>query len=182
MQKNEDLSTKLQELLHFKKSKKFYAERLNISEEEVGELLKELKKEPAQDYCKECFPGEETKKVNVEKGTIESTVEITYEPQSIEQLAKLHKIDLSKYKISNYWSKLRPNGKFTSSVLASLKKPQDYTVEDFTKFLSKWQISAELPEVAIDFIYPGKEKVDIELNLSDFHLAKKTVQGDTVRK
>ena len=40
MTENQDLLFKLEELLKQKKSKKFYAERLGISENEVNELLK----------------------------------------------------------------------------------------------------------------------------------------------
>lgn len=43
MPENNDLLDQLEQLLHFKKSKKFYAERLGITEEEINELYKELK-------------------------------------------------------------------------------------------------------------------------------------------
>ena len=73
---------------------------------------------------REIFPEvyEQAKKVDSTKGTIESNLETTFEPKDDIELAKLHKIDLDKYKISTYWSKLKSNGKFTSSVLATLRK------------------------------------------------------------
>ena len=43
MQRNDKLLEQLEQILHFKKSKKFYAERLGITEEEVNELFRELK-------------------------------------------------------------------------------------------------------------------------------------------
>lgn len=43
MPENNDLLDQLEQLLHFKKSKRFYAERLGITEEEINELYKELK-------------------------------------------------------------------------------------------------------------------------------------------
>jgi biotin operon repressor len=43
MSENQSLLSQLEELLTQKKSKKFYAERLGISEFEVNELLKELR-------------------------------------------------------------------------------------------------------------------------------------------
>jgi DNA polymerase elongation subunit (family B) len=43
MQKNDKLLEQLEQILHFKKSKKFYAERLGITEEEVNELFRELR-------------------------------------------------------------------------------------------------------------------------------------------
>lgn len=179
MQEKNELLERLKRLLPYKKSKQFYSEKLGISEENLEELLKELKNEKLG-YCVDCHPSEEIKKVNVDKGTIESTVEVTFDPQTVEQLAKLHKIDLTKYKISNYWSKLKSNGKFTSSVFATLRKPKDYNPEDFAKFLETWK---PITISSSDIIYINdieKETVDIELNLADFHLAKKTFQKDTL--
>lgn len=163
----------LEKLLKLKKSKSFYAEKLNISELEVNDLLKKLRGK--EDEFKDL--EDLTVNVNCEKGTIESKIELNFEPKSVEELAKLHKIDLNKYKISNYWSKLKPNGKFTSSVFATLKKPKDYTLEDFTKFLVNFK-----PQAFNNSKKPLslKDHVDVSLNLADFHLAKKTIQGDNL--
>lgn len=163
----------LEKLLKLKKSKSFYAEKLNISELEVNDLLKKLRGK--EDEFKDL--EDLTINVNCEKGTIESKIELNFEPKSVEELAKLHKIDLNKYKISNYWSKLKPNGKFTSSVFATLKKPKDYTLEDFTKFLVNFK-----PQAFSNSKKPLslKDHVDVSLNLADFHLAKKTIQGDNL--
>ena len=79
MAENQSLLQRLEELLSQKKSKKFYAEKLGISEYEVNELMKELREkdpEPVTNYTGE-------RKVNVEKGTIESTIVIDYEPKMI---------------------------------------------------------------------------------------------------
>lgn len=174
---NELLQESLQQLVKQKKSKAFYAQKLNTTIEVVNHLLKELREKDIEEPETE----EVTTRVNVDRGTLESTRETTFDPQTVEQLAKLHKIDLSRYKISNYWSKVKPNGKFTSSVFATLKKPDDYTADDFAKFLDKWQ-----PDIkgAVFRIIPSrlenKEKVDVELNIADFHLAKKTFEGDTL--
>lgn len=43
MPENQSLLEQLEEMLHWKKSKKFYAEKLGITEAEVDELLKEAK-------------------------------------------------------------------------------------------------------------------------------------------
>lgn len=178
MAKNEELLEQLKTMLGWKKSKSVYAEKLGVSLDELEELLDELRKEEKHETLEELDEFE--KKFNVEKGTIESNVVVDYEPKNTEELAKLHKIDLSKYKISTYWSKLKSNGKFTSSVLASLKKPVDYTVEDFAKFLKVWK--PEKLEKLDKSACCGrdKEEVDVELNIADFHLAKKTFEGDTI--
>jgi len=43
MPENQSLLQQLEQMLHWKKSKKFYAEKLNIKEAEVDELMRELK-------------------------------------------------------------------------------------------------------------------------------------------
>ena len=84
MSENQSLLYRLEELLTQKKSKKFYAEKLGISEFEVNELMKELKEKDTEPTN---YTGE--RKVNLEKGTIESTIVTDYEPKDDIELAKL---------------------------------------------------------------------------------------------
>lgn len=168
------LLEQLERLLSWKKSKKFYAEKLKITEYEVEELMKELK--PRENNpVKETDIVSGTKKVNKEKGTIESTLILDFEPKDDLELAKLHKIDLDKYIITNYWSKLLPNGKFTSSVFSKRKQAKDYTLEDFSNFLKSYS-PKEIPITKI--INLNEDIVDVELSISDYHLAKKHIYGD----
>lgn len=179
---NLSLLSKLQQLLSQKKSKAFYAEKLNVPIETVEELIKELKeKRDTLDDLQDLENEEVTTKVNIDKGTLESTRETTFDPKTVDELAKLHKVDLSLYKITNYWSKLKANGKFTSSIFATRKKDADYSVEDFEKFLDKWKFSKRPKSNDHFFRHDSdKEEVDVELNVADFHLAKKTFEGDTL--
>lgn len=125
--------------------------------------------------------SEQTKKVNNEKGTLESQVELDFEPKDDIELAELHRVDLTKYKISNYYSKLKSNGKFTSTVLATLKKPQDYSPEDFANFLQSYKPEPITITRAFNVDDIEGDGVDIELSIADFHLAKKTLEGETIR-
>ena len=173
MSENQSLLYRLEELLTQKKSKKFYAEKLGISEYEVNELLKELREKDNESPIE--LIGE-IRKVNVEKGTIESTITSAFEPKDDLELAKLHKINLDKYVITNYWSKMLPSGSFTSSVFSKRKEPKDYSPEDFTKFLENYKpnnVSIIREDRTTD-----KEYVDVEISIADFHLAKRTVDGD----
>lgn len=175
MSENQSLLGQLQELLTQKKSKKFYAERLGISEFEVNELLKELREKDNYQNV-EVRNYTEERKVNVERGTIESTIVSDFDPKDDLELAQLHKINLDKYVITNYWSKMLPSGKFTSSVFSKRKQPQDYSPEDFAKFLENYKpnnITITKENYSVE-----KDYVDVELSISDYHLAKRTVDGD----
>jgi acetone carboxylase gamma subunit len=169
----QSLLVQLQELLTQKKSKKFYAEKLGISEYEVTELLKELREKDNYQNAEGKNYIEE-RKVNVEKGTIESTIVSDFDPKDDLELAKLHKINLDKYVITNYWSKMLPSGKFTSSVFSKKKEAKDYSPEDFAKFLENYKPTNILVTKTPNF----KDVVNVEISLSDYHLAKRTVDGD----
>ena len=175
MSENQSLLGQLQELLTQKKSKKFYAERLGISEFEVNELLKELREKDNYQNV-EVRNYTEERKVNVERGTIESTIVSDFDPKDDLELAKLHKINLDKYVITNYWSKMLPSGKFTSSVFSKKKEAKDYSPEDFAKFLENYKpnnITITKENYSVE-----KDYVDVEISIADYHLAKRTVDGD----
>ena len=176
MSENQHLLYRLEELLTQKKSKKFYAERLGISEFEVSELMKELKEKDNEQPTEITRNYTEERKVNVEKGTLESTIISDYEPKDDIELAKLHKINLDKYIITNYWSKMLPSGKFTSSIFSKLKQAKDYSPEDFAKFLQNYKPN----NISISKVdrTNNKDYVDVEISISDYHLAKRTVDCD----
>ena len=185
MSANQHLLDQLQQMLHWKKSRKFYADKLGISESDVDELLKEIRNK--EDVRNEAESGnyisaleELVIKVNNDKGTLESTIESSFEPKDDVELAKLHKINLEKYKISNYWTKQKPNGKFFSSVFATLRQPKDYTPEDFAKFLENYT-PKEVTVVNIESEREIAQVVDIEVSIADFHLAKKTLEEETIK-
>jgi hypothetical protein len=168
---NQQLLNQLKDMLRWKKSKSYYAKSLGISVFEVDQLLKQLSED------KRFEPSSnKTIKVDVEKGTLESVIMCDYEPKDDIELAALHKIDLDKYIITNYWSKLLPTGKFTSSVFSKRRGPKDYNPEDFAKFLENYKPN----NITITPIDRSKEKeyVDIEVSISDYHLAKRHVDED----
>jgi hypothetical protein len=178
MTDNQTLLNQLEKLIAWKKSKRFMAEKLGITESEVNDLLKELREkddEPNEALKKASEYYEAVRKVNNDKGTIESTIVIDFEPKDDIALAKLHKINLDKYIIVNYWSKLLPNGKFTSSIFSKIKEPKDYSPEDFAKFLENYK-SNYIPQTQPE--ETRAKLIDVEISLSDFHLAKRHIDGD----
>lgn len=162
----EDLA-KLSKLLPRKRSKAFYAEQLGIDIKTVNKYVKHIKK------LKKTNLSKQEKKENFETGILESHKEITFEPNSHQELALVHNVDLEVFKIVNYWSKLQPNGNFTSSIFCKRKQSQDYDIEDFAKFLEKYK-SNYIPTTSVEYS-TDKSTVDVELSVSDLHLAKKYV-------
>lgn len=175
MSENQILLNQLEELLRQKKSKKFYAEKLGITEEEVTDLLKELRE---KDDSVEIEISNNSRKVNIEKGTIESIITSDFEPKDDIELAALHKINLDKYIITNYWSKMLPSGKFTSSVFSKRKQPEDYTLEDFEKFLTKY--TPNFTFIKKEKSNPILDTIDVEISIADFHIGKKTLEGESI--
>lgn len=160
----------LASLLKWKKSRKFYAERMGIDEEKVKELLKEARKLTKEKG--EAFMAK-SKKEDLIKGTLESVQELAFEPKDHKELALAHNVDLDKFIIKNYWSKLQPNGHYTSSIFCTRKTKKDYSIEDFEKFLKNY--TPNYTPVYSPEQDPEKDTVDLELSISDYHLAKRYV-------
>lgn len=182
MSKNDSLLQQLQILLKRKKGKKYYSQKLGISEYEVEELIKEIRqsRNPKQNNTIPVLDTS-TRKVNNEKGTIESIVLTSFEPKDDIELASLHKINLDKYIIANYWSKLLPSGKYTSSVFAKKKETKDYTAEDFAKFLENYK-PKDIQILESPRNHYKKSLIDLEISIADFHLAKKTLEGESIQQ
>jgi hypothetical protein len=182
-------------LLHpnkMNKGAKRLAERFEVTVEDMYKIKERVKESLCNNTVaglsniiqeQEEFIGELLTKVNNDKGTLESTIESKFEPKSDIELAELHKIDLTKYKISNYWSKLKSNGKFTSSVLATLRKVEDMSGEDIINTLKKYK-SEYVPLSKFDilvnnaFVKPTCAFIDI----TDFHLDKRDIKETTIEQ
>lgn len=169
-QKENDQIAILAGLLKRKRNYKFYAEKMGLPENRIKVLIKK-----ARNFNKygSTTIFESNRKENLEKGTMESVLTLNFEPKDHRELAKLHKIDLTRFVITNYWSKLKPNGHFTSSVFSKRKTPNEYSLEEFTAFLKTYKPNY-IPDISIDH-FPEKELIDVELSVSDLHLAKKYV-------
>lgn len=174
MKENQDSSlNKLQQLLSQKKSKQFYASKLGISIQEVEKLLKQLKTQEKPETTK--FQED------VKKGEAELSFKSQVEIHDLDELIKESKIDTNKWEITKYVQNYWGNGENPHwQVKAWLsKKKGDYGLKEFSKFLENWKVK-EIDEYETREHYPHKQLVDIELNIADFHLAKRSFQGDTL--
>lgn len=164
---NFDKLAVLSKLLKRKRGKKWVANRMGLTIKEVETLTAQYKKYQREEKA------EAIKKEDLLKGTLESVKTLTFEPKDHKELALIHNIDLKVFQITNYWSKLQPNGNFTSSVFCKRKTAKDYSIEDFKKFLDKYE-SKFVPGNPVEHL-ENKTVVDVELSISDYHLAKKYV-------
>lgn len=164
----------LKALLSQKQSKKWYAKKLGISVEEVNDLLTEInKKTQISEFTSYSHS------VDIEKGTLKSEKILDHEPKDDQELAELHKVDLTKYKISSYWTKQKGD-KFYSSLLCTLRKPQDYSPEDFAKFLEGYTPPPLVLSHSGSLEWLASDSVDVELSIADFHLGKKTLEKESL--
>lgn len=168
----------LERIKRYKEQKKgigWIANKLGVAEAEVQTLLRGQGTNIT--ICPAPFTA--TTEVNIEKGTLKSEVITDFEPKNDQELAELHKVDLTKYKITSYWTKQRGT-QFTSSLHCALKGPTDYSQIDFENFLNGYT------PPALSFTHSGgtdwvdNEEVDVELSIADFHLAKKTLEGESL--
>jgi hypothetical protein len=182
---SDTLLDRLQALLKHKKSKAYYAEKLGISESEVESLMSELKTQYIQTSNFVSTDAENTTATSngyefsiyyhPEDGTLKSEVVSDFEPKSIEELVALHRVDTTKYKVVNYWTKQRGE-KFFSSLFCSLIKEQsiDRFTENFTEFLKSY-----VPTRALMKTYTNSlTKASLILPKQDAHFNKYDINGE----
>ena len=184
MSENQNIKNELEKMLYQKRNKAYYAYKLGITENEVSKLLKELpnyskKTKEEKDDTNESIVlkfFENITKVNNEKGTLESKLDSSFAPKNDIELAELHKVDLEKYKISSYWTKQKPDGTFSSSLLASLKKPEDISSEDIIELLENYTSSYQpikKGQLLINDIFT--REVCAFIDITDFHIDKRDI-------
>lgn len=148
--------------------------------ERAHRLLKQDNRASTSNYIAD-LEDEVVKKVDLEKGTLQSTTVSNFEPKTHEELALLHRIDLTLYKISSYWSKLKSTGKFTSSVFCTLRKvEEDQTLQvDLLKEILEKELKLDIrrtPRPARAF-KKGNSRALIVVT-ADEHVAAANLQDD----
>lgn len=146
------------------------AKKFNCSKEDIYAAKRAIRGNDKKKVKYDAPLSENTKAVNNDSGTLESVVESTFEPKSDLELAELHKVDLTKYRISSYWSKLKSNGKFTSSLNCTLIKVDNDVV--LQKDLLLKELKAELKRPFPKVKYNSLGMYAYELSLFDHHFGK----------
>lgn len=153
----------LQALLKQKKSKEFYASKLGISVDEVTELMKELKD------TKEDLTIEASYKHNIDAGTYQ--VEAYYEdPPTPEVVIRDHKIDITKFKLSAYYSKQKPKGWLVTALFKNITE-EELLDNKFLDFLKSYKPESSVSNRTTKSVELGPGA--LILNKQDFHANKR---------
>jgi hypothetical protein len=184
---NQHLLNQLQNMLNWKKSKKFYADKLGVTEAEVDELLKELRNSTssisddaeASSYMTELEDAIIRYQEDVSKGIGEVVFNTPDEIKSLEELIEKSKIDTSKWEITkyvqNYWGNSKTPHWQVKAWMA--KKTSEQLFQDsFVEFLKEYQ--PKCSEVKLREQNPDKSLACLIINKQDSHLNKFDVDGD----
>jgi hypothetical protein len=186
MSNNQPLLEQLESLLSWKKSKKFYAEKLGITELEIDELLKELRSresivEEAEigNYISDLEDMVVKFTEDIVKGTGEIVANVAEEIKSLDELIEKCKIDTDKWEITkyvqNYWGN---GGNPHWQVKAWLgKKTAEQVFQDsFVDFLSSYEPVSQ--SVMSPKFVNGKDNAMLVINKQDSHLNKYDIDGN----
>jgi hypothetical protein len=168
----------LGQLVRWKKSKKFYAEKLGITEEEVSALLNELKEIGVEEVTQE-EDGSVTVKFteDVQKGTGEIVFNSDVEIRTLDELIEKCNIDTQKWDITKYVQNYWGNGKnphWQVKAWLSKKGEEQLFQDSFVDFLASYEPAAQLVEKPK---YNDKEDACLVINKQDAHYNKSDIDG-----
>lgn len=186
MAENQHLLNQLQQLLSWKKSKKFYADKLGITEAEVSELLKEIK--GSQDSIRNeaetssYIDALEDAVVKYEEDLARGTGEIIFnsaeEIRSLDELIVKCKIDTEKWEITKYVQNYWGSGKTPHWQVKAwmTKKTTEQVFQDsFVEFLKDYLPTSTYINGPR---YSSKAIGCLVINKQDSHLNKLDIDGN----
>jgi len=186
MPENQSLLEQLEQMLHWKKSKKYYAEKLGVTEAEVDDLLTDLRsREQAEDDAEVgvYISDLEDKIVKFEEDVLKGTGEITLntkeEIKSLDELIEKCKIDTDKWDITKYVQNFWGNGdnpRWQVKAWLGKKKEDQLFQDNFINFLGSYKPVSQ--EVMSPKFVSGKDNAMLVINKQDSHLNKYDIDGN----
>jgi len=186
MPENQSLLEQLEQMLHWKKSKKYYAEKLGVTEAEVDDLLTDLRsREQAEDDAEVgvYISDLEDKIVKFEEDVLKGTGEITLntkeEIKSLDELIEKCKIDTDKWDITKYVQNFWGNGdnpRWQVKAWLGKKKEDQLFQDNFINFLGSYKPVSQ--EVMSPKFVNGKDNAMLVINKQDSHLNKYDIDGN----
>jgi hypothetical protein len=186
MSENQSLLQQLEEILHWKKSKKFYADKLGITELEVDELLRELRNQEKSEEDAEVgnYIAELENVIvkfteDISKGVGEVVANFSEEVKSLDELIEKCHIDTDKWEITKYVQNFWGNGgnpHWQVKAWLAKKSTEQVFQDSFVDFLASYQPVSQ--EVMSPKFSPEKPNGMLVINKQDSHLNKWDVDGD----
>tara|TARA_R110000744_G_scaffold60794_1_gene125789 strand:+ start:2615 stop:3829 length:1215 start_codon:yes stop_codon:yes gene_type:complete len=167
-----NIKKQITETLKWKKNSTYCAARLGILESEYIKLKKELLQDRKKEKKKFHKPNNQnvkfTESVDLEKGEKTIAGTFTNEPKSAEEIVKLLKIDITQWKLSQYWNKQMGDHWRVSALVSKVKEgPDDF----LKKLLKNWKPKTyKLPKTNIN--KNDKDVVCGIMSLQDIHFGK----------
>lgn len=183
---NQHLLHKLQQMLNWKKSKKFYADKLGITEQEVDNLLKEIRESEvirneaeASSYIDELENAVIRYEEDLIKGVGEVVMNSPEEIRSLDELIEKCKIDTSKWEVTkyvqNYWGNASQPHWQVKAWLG--KKTTEQVFQDsFVQFLQSYSPVSQ--DIMSPKVHVGKSNAALVINKQDAHYNKHDVNGE----
>jgi hypothetical protein len=186
MSENQSLLQQLEEILHWKKSKQFYADKLGITEFEVDELLKELRNQEKSEedaevgnYISELENVIVKFTEDISKGVGEVVANFSEEVKSLDELIEKCHIDTDKWEITKYVQNFWGNGgnpHWQVKAWLAKKSAEQVFQDSFVDFLASYQpVSQEVMSPKFD---PERPNGMLVINKQDSHLNKWDVDGN----
>lgn len=159
----------LVKLLSRKKSRTWYAYKLGVSVEEVNRMMDEIRK---GDKGNDEGEKEGVVLEKVEENGDRKVEYISNKPLTKEEIEKLYGIDGITSRLSTYWNKQTPSGKYLVSALIKCTVIDFYSQEELAKKLK--EIFPEIKEVKIKVPYIIDKGTALFIYLSDDHCGSET--------
>lgn len=186
MPENQSLLQQLEQMLRWKKSKKFYADKLGVTEDEVDVLIKELKTAETAENEAEVgnYIGELEDTIvrffeDVQKGVGEVVFNSKEEIKTLDELIDKCRIDTSKWEITkyvqNYWGNAETPHYQVKAWLGKKKNEQVFQ-DSFISFLETYQPLS--PEIMAPKFERSKADACLVINKQDSHLNKLDIEGN----
>ena len=153
--------------LKWKKSSSICAKRLNIDVDKYLLLKKQVLASlnpPNNSY---------SEKVNLDEGTSTLQCLSATNPKTPEEIIELLKIDITKWKLSQYWNKQQGNKWLVSALITQIKKTEDDLLADLIKDFNPSYSPIKKAKANNNF-----ENVSAVLSVQDIHFGKH--ENDTI--
>lgn len=185
MIENQELISELQKLLKWKKSRRFYAEKLGLSEQVVDELIRELKGTPMSSEGEVMSYVSELEDIIVKfdedlrAQKAELVAEVGEQIKTLDELVEKCKIDITIWNIDRYVQNFWGNSespKWQVKAWLSKKSVAEVFGKDFLEFLKTYEPNVRYYNAPEQQTF--LQEACLIINKQDQHLNKFDINGD----